>query len=751
MKRIKNDAQAEFDWAPPPRPPRMPKRLFLASAGAAILLAVTVLTGLYLGSQTQQRLEAIGSSWQLYTEEAERRGALLSRLRGHLGYGGIIHNFKNYVLRQDGRYLELLQRQIEDFARTIKEYRQSGASPMELDHLAAIEKTVDTYKAKIPIAMQAAREKWSPLQTDRLVKVDDTAALAGLAVLDTYRRDKRRETTETIANDVLQGANLIDRGFQFLAALSVVALLLYALFFLLQNELRQTIGKLSTELADRLAAEHETKKFQRAVDQSPATIIITDTESRIEYVNDKFCSLTGYRPDEVIGKTPSILQSGDVGRETYTSLRHQLARGEEWHGTFRNVKKNGDVYWAKTAILPLRDDGDRITHFIGLGEDDTERQKAREQMHRAQKMEAVGLLASGVAHDFNNILTTILGNVHLARLDAPAEGAFADDLEQIEIAAKRAQNLADQVLAFAQRRPGAPESLAVAETIDEVARLMRASILPNISIDCRVDDAVWVLADPTRLHQVVMNLCSNAAEAIGPAGGKITVRAGRLVAPNGADGDGVGQVYITIADDGPGIAEDVRDQIFDPFFTTKPAGKGTGLGLSVVANLVSDMNGRISVRSTPGAGTSFELILPEAEPVSRAAVQREEFAAGTGTVLLIDDDPHVLATCAKLLRRLAYKVEDFSDPAAAMDAFVRHPGHYALVMTDFIMPEMDGAQVCDTVRGLRRDCPIIVYSAYQPETLELDRLQPIQLLEKPIDPRSLSRTVSSLLKSDAAD
>ncbi len=724
---------------------RMPMRLVLAGAGAAILLAATVLVGLYLGGQTQKRFQDIDHSWRAYTGEAERRGELLSRIRAHLGYGGIIHNFKNYVLRKDRAYLTRLNEQLSDFTRTIAEYRASGATDAELGQLKAIEQTINTYKGKILIATQAAREDWPPERTDRLVKVDDTAALAALASLDRYWRDKRRETTRTIAAAVQEGETLVTRGFRYLGGLVVVALVIYGLFYLLQRELRQTIGLLSGELTERKAAQFAAKKFQYAVDQSPATIIITDTDGRIEYVNHKFCNLTGYQPEEVLGETPKLLQSGDAPPQTYANLRQQLIRGEVWRGTFRNRKKDGELYWAKTAILPLRDDEGRISHFIGLGEDITERRQARDQIHRAQKMEAVGLLASGVAHDFNNVLTTILGNVHLARLDAPAGGEFDEELEQIEIAAKRARNLVGQVLAFARRQPGEAVPVAVSDTLQEVARLMQASIQPNVRIVFDIENqGLTVRADPTRLHQVIMNLCSNAAEAIGPKGGTVVLGAYCL------GGNGAGrQVCIEISDDGPGIPEDVIQRIFDPFFTTKPPGKGTGLGLSVVANLVTEMGGEISVESEVGEGSRFTVTMPEADDVRLTKTAAEQVPHGSGTVLLIDDEPEVVATCAKVLRRLDYLVEAYTDPVQAMKVFEAHPDRFSLVMTDFVMPDMNGELVCKAVRELCRDCPIILYTAYQPAALELDALQPIQLLEKPVDPALLAQTVHGLINAPA--
>lgn len=725
--------------------PNMSLRLLFPSIGAAILLASTILTGLYLGTETQDRFQQIGASWSTYTGEAERRGDLLSRIRSHLGYGGMIHNFKNYVLRQQPVYLASVEAQLKDFRATIAEYRKSGASQSELEALDVIETTIANYEAKLPTAKKAAAESWPATRTDALVKVDDVGALDALAALERYWRNKHKETTEAIANSVIEGRDQITTGFRFLAGLVVVALAIYALFFLLQRELRQTVGLLSNELTERKAAEHVAKKFSRAVDQSSATIVITDTDGHIEYVNRKFCDVSGYASDEVLGRTPRFLQSGDTPDDAYMDLSRQIALGKEWRGVFRNLKKDGSSYWAKTDILPLRDEDGRITHYIGVGEDITERRKAREQIHKAQKMEAVGLLASGVAHDFNNVLTTIIGNVHLALMDAPADGELREELEQIEIAAKRARNLVGQVLAFARRQPSEPMTLRAGDAVREVCRLMRASIQPNIRLECSIeDDELSVKADPTRLHQVIMNLCSNAAEAIEPADGCITLS---VTSRDGSE-ETDPLVCLSVEDDGSGMPKTVLDSVFDPFFTTKPPGKGTGLGLSVVANLVAEMGGQIVADSTEGVGTRFEILLPQSETAPSQAAGRDSLDRGSGRILLVDDEPDVVSTCRKILESLGYDVEAHIDPTAAVARFEADPEAYDLVMTDFVMPDLNGEQVTRAVRTQRADCPVIVCTGYQPGTLDPEEFMPFRLIEKPVEPAVLARTVRLLMENN---
>ena len=721
---------------------RTPVRLLISGAVAALLLASTVLTGLYLGLETQERFQHIDENWRTYATEADQRGDLLSRLRSYLGYGGIIHDFKNYVLRQDEIYLERLETRFADFRSTLAEYRSTNPSATELGYLTAIEATFDEYQTKLAIAIKAAKEGWDSAHTDSLVKVDDTKALAALTALDQFWQTKRRESTEAIARSVLEGRSLVTMGFWFLAGLLIVALVLFAMFYALQNELRQTIWQLSEELAERKAAEHEATKFLRAAEQSPSTIMITDTEGRIEYVNGKFTELTGYEPSEVIGNAPKLLESGETPPETYQDLRNKLSAGEEWRGNFRNLRKDGTTYWQSTAIFPLRDETGQVTHLIGVGEDLTERQKAQDQIRKAQKLEAVGLLASGVAHDFNNILTTIIGNAHLAMVGAKPGESSRQEVEQIDIAARRGRNLVAQLLAIARRQPGKPVAVNVADIVDEVSRLMRASILRNISLKGLVsNDDLAVFVDPTRLHQVLMNLCANAAEAMGADGGAITISA----EPGRSVESGSARVRITVSDTGPGISPENIEKIFEPFFTTKAAGKGTGLGLAVVKGLVAEMKGEISVTSESGRGTTFEIQLPQCAPVTRSSAVAQSVVGGQERILLVDDEAEVVETLRKLLEHFGYTVEAFTDPLAAVSTFETEPERYDLVMTDFVMPDMNGQEVAIAVRAAHVSCPILICTAYQPATLDLKALHPISLIEKPVDPVRLDRDIRKLL------
>jgi len=698
------------------------RRAYAIGFGAAILLLATVIVGIYLGRETQKRFQDISGSWSDFSEQADRKGLWLSEIRGHLGYGGIIHDFKNYVLRKDDIYVTSVKKRLPSLYATLDAYLASAPSGPERDALESIRGTIEAYEARIPIAEQAAREDWEVTRTDRLVKVDDTAAIGALQNLEAHWRAKRRSATIEIARSVSEGEELIRLGFRFLAALAAVSLILFALLFLLVRELRDAILRLVDELAERLRAERSEKKLMRAVEQSPATILITDTDGRIEYVNRRFEELTGYTRDEVVNRTPRIIQSGETTVDEYQMIRKSLGKGQEWRGVFRNRKKDGSHFWAETTILPLTNEDGEIQNYIGIGEDVTAKRKAREQIVKAQKMEAVGLLAGGVAHDFNNVLTTILGAAHLASLDAEPDSDIGGEIAQIEIAARRAQSLVQQLLTFARRQPAAPQKLDLKTEVDEVVKLVEASIPPTIQVSTSYEESeTWVLADPTHVHQVVMNLCRNAAEAVPHDSGRIQIsivaNADRPESLSGQSNGHDSWLKLVVEDNGPGVSGDAAKKIFDPFFTSKPLGKGTGLGLTMVATLVQDMDGAVALVSQPGEGARFEVVLPQVEPGVSDKATSATLPHGTEHILLVDDEADVVSALRRLLMRLGYRVAAYTDPRSALEAFSREPGRFDLVMTDLVMPEMNGEVLAHEIKQINPTCPIILCTGYRPKQM----------------------------------
>lgn len=724
---------------------RQTRPLWIAAAALA-LISVTVGLGVTLGLQTRTQFREISASWDSYTISAERKGALISEIRGYLGYGGIIHNFKNYVLRQEEVYLQATTDQIAQFRETIAEYRTLTLQPTEDTALSAIADTIRTYEQTLPQAQTAARFGWPPARTDALVRVDDSEALAALARLEEVWLDAQEVSTQRILASVTEGNRLIWIGFWSIAALVLAALAIGWLLYLMFRDLNAANARLARELAERKLLEQAQARLTTIVEQSPTTILMTDTQGQIEYANAKFEALTGWSRDEIRGKTPAFLQSGDTEDHAYAEIRETLGRGEIWRGVFRNLRKDGSSYWAETTLLPLLDAQGAVQNFAGLGEDITEARRARDHVVRAQKLEAVGQLAGGVAHDFNNILTTIVGASHLAALDAPEGSDLAQEIDQIEIAARRAQSLVRELLTFARREPGKRQPVLLHEIVSEVLMLLRASIPPMVELRYTPNDApLAVLGDPTHLHQILMNLCRNGAEAMNGTAGVVEVTISAEAPPEDMARDRTEWVRLQVTDNGPGMQPQTLKHLFDPFFTTKPLGKGSGLGLAVVFGLVEEMEGVITVDSAPGAGARFDIYLPRANDVAVAQADAErDLPRGSERVLLVDDEAEVAGTLRRLLQRLGYRVDAFTAPRQALSAFTTAQEAYDLVISDMVMPDMSGLELAAAIRDLRPGLPVIFCSGYPPRLIDLPGEAP-KILAKPVDPLLFARQVRTAI------
>lgn len=727
------------------------KRSYMLGAAASLLLVMTVATGLYLGAQTREQFTDIAESWTEYADDPEKKGVWISSLRGHLGYGGIIHNFKNYVIRKDESYRTRMMDQLTQFDAAMERYLAEPLSEAERRALATIKATIEEYRGKIAIADRAVARNWSAERTDRLVKVDDAEAVLALRNLEMLWMDSRARSTKRIIAAVMRGETLIGYGLMAMVLLVAAALSIAFLIGFLIRDMRGTNARLSEELEARRALQRSEQQLAQAVEQSPATIFITDTLGFIQYVNRRFETLWGWARDEIIGHCAKFLQSGEVPEEVQADIRATLQRGDVWRGVLCNLDRAGGSHWIDSTILPLRAEDGTVHSYLGIGEDITEKRQARERVARAQKIEAVGLLAGGIAHDFNNILTSILGSAHLAALDAKPGSDMAEEVEQIDIAARRAQALVRQLLGFARREPGTPEATCLCSAITEINRLMRAAIPPTVRIK-GVEDCipVTVLADPTHLHQILMNLCANAAEAIGDSEGQIHISTRALDAtPEGLPDRIGGWVQLTVDDDGPGMSEEVTTRIFDAFYTTKSLGKGTGLGLTVVQGLVQDMGGCVLVETAPDRGTRFRLLLPgvaaEARPEATAAAPVQ----GHESLMIVDDQTEVAAMLRRSLMRMGYQVEAYTSPRAALERFGKAPGHHSLLVSDVVMPEMNGIEMARAMRALRPDLPVILCTAVNPTGISLPGGS-TEVLAKPLDPMELARHVRRMLDARRA-
>ena len=387
----------------------------------------------------------------------------------------------------------------------------------------------------------------------------------------------------------------------------------------------------------------------------------------------------------------------------------------------------------------------RVVAFRDL----TEQKQLEEQLAQSQKMEAIGTLSGGIAHDFNNILSAIFGYTDLLLLDAPKDSELRADLEQILKAANRAKDLVQQILTFSRHAKRAEQPLLVSSMVKETMKMLRASLPATIEIQCHVATEALVLADPTQIHQVVMNLCTNAALAMRADGGRLEIALDELCldeeAPDLPKGLAPGSyLRLTVADTGCGMSPELQRRIFEPFFTTRPQGEGTGLGLSVVHGIVKGLGGAISVESEAGHGSTFRVFLP-ALP-SDALVEQAEQAPlpmGRERILFVDDEAFQVALATRMLGRLGYRVTAETRSEEALAIFRKDPLAFDLVITDMTMPKMTGDVLVECFRAIRAEIPVIICTGFS-ERLTQERLQslgPVGFAMKPLNLEEIARKI----------
>jgi len=402
------------------------------------------------------------------------------------------------------------------------------------------------------------------------------------------------------------------------------------------------------------------------------------------------------------------------------SIDALLREGEHASGEYRIAQADGSTRWIEYTARTERDGAGRPVRVIGINVDITHRKRAEEAQLRSQKLEALGTLAGGIAHDFNNILVAITGNTKLAKSDLPLGHPAQESLDEIARAGARAVDLVRRILTFSRPYDHKREVMALVPVVDEALKLVRATLPAMIDIRTRYErDAPPVSIDPTQIHQIIVNLATNAAHAIGGHRGHIDVRIEAVtVGPafaSHAPGLREGRyVRLEVADDGCGMDRETLERIFDPFFTTKPQGLGTGLGLSVVHGIVKSYEGAVTVYSEPGKGTAFRIYFPAAPgtPQQPRAAPSDSALARSAHVLFVDDEPPLVVLVSRMLERLGYRVTGTSDAEKAIALFRQAPHGFDAVVTDLAMAGMSGFDVARDVLAIRRDMPVIMMSGF---------------------------------------
>jgi signal transduction histidine kinase len=477
---------------------------------------------------------------------------------------------------------------------------------------------------------------------------------------------------------------------------------------------------------------------------------------RVIAVNAAGLALVGARSlEELLQNRERIYPTESYDR--YREMALQLSEGrttvhfEGWIGTVA-----GDRRWIETAATLVPGHEADWSRLIFASIDVTERRRAEEEraglqerLRQAEKLEAVGRLAGGVAHDFNNILSGILGYAELSALELEPGSDLHEHQQRIREAALRARDLVRQILTFSRRDRASRRAVDVAMMVREALGLMRTGIPATATLDVRVDPASGsTLADPTQLHQIVLNLCANARDAIGTYG-RIEVSADPVELDGSVAGLQAGPyIRLRVRDDGVGMDDATRARLFEPFMTTKGPFGGHGLGLAVVHGIVASVGGAIHVESSPGRGSTFDVYLPRVaaeEPVERPVASK---AAGSGErILVVDDEPMIRNTQKRILEGLGYQVELACDGQEALERFRAAPHAFALVLTDQTMPRLSGVDLARAVLALRADARVILCTGYSDKVDEetAQRMGLCALLAKPFDRESLSTEVQRAL------
>ena len=515
------------------------------------------------------------------------------------------------------------------------------------------------------------------------------------------------------------------------------------------------------DITERKQAEASVRKLSQAVEQSPVSIVITDTFGKIEFVNTKFTQVTGYSSEDVIGRNPKILASGQTARETYRHLWKTIRSGNVWRGEFSNRKKNGDIFLEHATIAAVKNAEGIITHFVAVKEDITERNKLEEQLRQTQKMESVGQLAGGVAHDFNNMLGVILGHAELALNRTGSDDPRRQNLEAIQAAGLRSVEITRQLLAFARKQTIMPKILDLNSTVDGMLKLLRRLIGEDIDLRWLPETNLWpIKMDPSQIDQILANLCVNARDAIAGVG-KITIETHNIVLDEAYCKQHVGFlpggfVMLTVSDDGSGMDKETLNKIFEPFFTTKGLGKGTGLGLATIYGIIKQNLGFINVYSELGHGSVFNIYLPRAIAKTEKTFMEEEKTKsrpplGNETILLVEDDAAVLEMVKDVLLDLGYNVLPAASPKEALRQASDAAGKIDMIITDLVMPEMTGRELAKQLIALYPHLRCLYMSGYTSNVIAHQSVleEGVNFIQKPFSQQDLAVKLRIVLGKDS--
>lgn len=504
------------------------------------------------------------------------------------------------------------------------------------------------------------------------------------------------------------------------------------------------------------ALRESEEKYRTIIENMEEGYYEVDLKGNMTLFNDSMARILDYAAEQCAGMNYRNFVDGSIVNEVRETFKNVYSTGTmaqvaEWE----LVRHDGNTRIIEASVALVVDSDGKQKGFRGIVRDVTDRNRLEEQLRQAAKMEAIGTLAGGIAHDFNNILYVIMGYCELTVEELPKGSQLYFNVQQILSATVRARDLVDQILTFSRQRRQRKQSIRIVPIVKETLKFLRASIPPTIAIKERLEAVEeTVIADPTQIDQILLNLCSNASHAMREHGGVLEVRLDNCTAPQDSpqtdpENGSFAHVRLTVSDTGIGMPPDILARIFDPYFTTKARGEGTGLGLAVVHGIVKAHGGHMEVRSEPEQGTTFHVYLPLAKGEATVAPTAFQNAApGSGEhILLVDDEHAVVSMSREILQHLGYKVSAASDSRDALRLFRKDPSTFDLVITDMVMPNMTGKELASELKAVRPDIPIILCTGFADAITEAQakKLGLGALMTKPVDKNKMAGTIRSVL------
>jgi PAS domain S-box-containing protein len=489
--------------------------------------------------------------------------------------------------------------------------------------------------------------------------------------------------------------------------------------------------------------------LKQLTQHSPEVILQIGLDRKILFANPAFERISGLKSKDILGTEPDLNNTGNTPAKM---IWDALEAGTPWSGRV-SLKGNQDKTTLDVMLLPFRDDRGTIQGYLEIGRDITSELISEERARESQKLEAIGTLAGGIAHDFNNILGAIFGYAELSLMKMEKDSEIQTYVKEIMKASKRARDLVSQILTFSRKTEVVLRPLLPGSILKEALKLLRASVPATISIQSEMNSDALIMAEPTQIHQIVMNLITNAVHAIGEDAGTIEVDLRDFTVGEEFMRDHPGirigkHINLRVSDSGCGMDSRVMERIFEPFFTTKPPGKGTGLGLSVVHGIVRKLGGIVTVYSEVGRGATFNVIIPVAETDHLGPSRQDSsIKEGTARIAIVDDEAALTKAIQSILASLGYRVKAFTDSAEALQTIRSNPGDFDILLVDYTMPQITGLELVRSLRKAGINIPVILTSGYFNQEIEdAARNEGIsELIAKPLNTYQLTDAIHRAL------